>query len=76
MNVAQQIHDYIKDRAAVEGVGFELPVEFFEQSVELGAMPIFGVEYDENGITVDNQEPEDGYLEQWLENHEQTQPDE
>lgn len=63
--LAQIIHDYIRDRAAVEGVGFSLPFSIFTAAVSRGAK-VFGVVHDGQRMLFDEQEPFEGYLQQWL----------
>jgi hypothetical protein len=33
MTLADQLREYIRRRAEIEGVGFDLPIELFEQAV-------------------------------------------
>ena len=62
-----QLHSYIRARAAVEGVGYELGPEFFEARLEKGVRNFFGVEVNEAGTLInDEQEPRAGYLQEWL----------
>lgn len=60
--LAEQLYEYVKQRAAVEGVGFKLTLEYFRGFVLLGANPVFGVEYDEKGMIHDYQEPYPGFF--------------
>ena len=62
-SLAEQIREYIKRRAKVEGVGFELPLEVFQQCVEIGANA-FGVSHDGQRMLSDEQEPLDGFFEE------------
>ncbi len=63
--LAQEIRDYVKDRAAVEGVAFDLPLDVFFEGV-LNNAKIFGVHHDRNWMLGDDQEPFPGYFEGWM----------
>ena len=65
LRLAVQLRDYIRDRAAVEGVGFALPLRMFVEVVRCGASA-FGVEHDGRQLLRDAQEPYAGYFESWL----------
>jgi len=60
-SLAKRIMDYIKARAAKEGVGFSLPLSIFEEAVSINAV-IFGVHHDGNRMLRDDQEPEPGFF--------------
>lgn len=62
------LRDYLRDRAAVEGKEFGLPISFFVEIVELGVM-VCGITHDGNQILGDRQEPRPGYLAEWLRTH-------
>jgi hypothetical protein len=58
-----QLRDYIRRRAHVEGVGFDLSLELFEKAVSVGA-EVFGIVHDGTRMLYDEQEPYDGFFEQ------------
>jgi hypothetical protein len=62
-SVAIQLREYIKKRAKVEGVGFELPLSIFTEAIKLGASPIFGVHVSNGQLLKDDQEPYPGFFE-------------
>ena len=62
--LAQQLQEYIQRRSEVEGVGFDLSLEYFEQAVPM-AVSIFGVRHDGTTMLFDEQEPYPGFLEQF-----------
>lgn len=63
MPLPEQLREYIRRRAEFEGVGFDLPIELFEQAVILRAKT-FGVVYDGHEMLFDEQEPHPGFFEQ------------
>ncbi len=66
LRLAEEIRDYIKDRAAVEKVGFKLPLKLFVEGVIRNAK-IFGVHHDGRNMLMDEQEPHPGYFHDWTE---------
>ena len=62
MNLENQLWNYIRRRAEVEGVGFDLPIEIFEMAVMRGAKT-FGVVHDGNEMLYDEQEPYPDFFE-------------
>jgi hypothetical protein len=62
MTLAEKMMEYIKRRAAVEGVGFDLPLDLFEDCVEGGVNPVFGVYHDGEKMLSDAQEPYPGFF--------------
>lgn len=62
MTLAEQLQTYIRRRAKVEGVKFDLPLEIFERAVKAGAKT-FGVVHDGEKMLHDEQEPYPGFFE-------------
>jgi hypothetical protein len=56
--VAEQLHHYLKYRAAHEGVEYGLSPEFFHMPIEMGVRCFFGIEIGYGGILRDTQQPE------------------
>lgn len=66
---ARRLRAYLKDRALVEKVSFELTQKFFEEAIPL-YNSFFGIYLDEKGnLLRDRQEPTKGYLEKWIKEH-------
>lgn len=65
LDLAVQLRDYIRDRAAVEGAGFDLSLEFFGFAV-LQNYWVFGVYHDGKRLLRDEQEPYPGYFREWI----------
>lgn len=63
MTLAEQLREYVRRRAEVEGVGFDLPIELFEQAV-IRRAKTFGVVHDGHEMLFDEQEPHPGFFEQ------------
>ena len=61
--LAKQLREYIRRRAEVEGVDFDLSLDFFEQGAAVGAK-MFGVVHDGTEMLYDEQEPYPGFFEQ------------
>lgn len=61
-SLGKKLRDYIIKRAATEGVGFDLTVEFFEDAIRLRANPIFGVHHNGKILLKDDQEPTPGFF--------------
>jgi hypothetical protein len=57
VDVAYELHRYIKWRAGREGVGYGLSPEFFRAAIDAGTANFFGVECDD-GLIEDRQKPE------------------
>lgn len=64
LELAVQLRDYIRDRASVEGVGFDLALSLFIMAV-LRGMFVFGVHHDGKRMLRDDQEPYPGYFRDW-----------
>ena len=67
--LADEMHEYMTLRAAREGADMELDFGFFASALSLGVPFMFGVSSCSQGIYVDDQEPEPGFLAAFL--HEQ-----
>ena len=65
--LAEDLHDYIRDRAKGEGVAFSLSKGFFGAALAHKASPIFGVRIKNGRMVEDNQEPSPGYFAKWVE---------
>jgi hypothetical protein len=63
MKLEWQLYHYIKKRAEVEGVGFELDIDTFKECVERCAST-FGVVHNKNEMLYDEQEPYEGFFSQ------------
>ena len=63
MILALQLYYYIKKRAAVEGVGFDLEIDTFQESASR-CMSTFGVFHANGEMLYDEQEPYDGFFQQ------------
>ena len=68
--LASEVHQYLTQRAAREGVGFELDVEFFAAAMHRGIGSMFGVSCCWMGVFCDTQEPTPGFLDAYLQRHE------
>ena len=66
--LAKDLDRYLRARADVEGVGYELSPEFFSAYIKAGVASYFGVDADlAKGVLVqDRQEPWPGFFETWL----------
>jgi hypothetical protein len=62
MDVAEELCEYMKIRAAVEEMSFNLPFDFFVQAVKY-ATDVFGVYHDGERLLFDEQEPYEGFFE-------------
>jgi len=62
MKLEWQLYYYIKKRAEVEGVGFELEIDTFKECVERCAST-FGVKHSKKEMLYDEQEPYEGFFE-------------
>jgi hypothetical protein len=60
--LAARLMNYIRKRAAREGVYFDLPVSFFQKTIDNGIGIIFGVHHDGKVMLFDEQEPEAGFF--------------
>ena len=70
-----KIIDYLTYRAWHEGVGSELDEKFFQENLDAGIRLFFGIETDDEGNPLsDVQEPEKGFLEDWLADPELARP--
>ena len=58
VDVAYELHRYIKWRAGREGVGYELSPKFFRAAIDAGTANFFGVEICDDGLIEDRQKPE------------------
>jgi hypothetical protein len=63
VDVAYELHRYIRWRAGREGVGYELSPEFFRAAIDAGTVSFFGVEIDDDGLVDDQQQP--GLFREW-----------
>jgi hypothetical protein len=65
--LAEDLDCYLRARADVEGVGYELSPEFFTAFIKMGVASYFGIDVDlAKGVLVrDWQEPRPGYFEAW-----------
>ena len=63
MKIEKHLWNYIRRRAEVEGMEFDLPVEVFEMAVMRGAKT-FGVVHNGCEMLYDEQEPHPGFFEQ------------
>jgi hypothetical protein len=65
--LAEDLDCYLRARADVEGVGYELSPEFFAEAIKMGVEFYFGIEVDlVDGVLVqDRQEPRPGFFEAW-----------
>ena len=68
LRLATEIRNYIRDRAKVEGVGFDLTLELFVEGV-LNNARIFGVHHNGCWMLCDEQEPSPGYFRDWTSKH-------
>lgn len=59
--LAEQLHSYIECRAKVEGVPFQLSLEYFESAVTIAAK-VFGVVHDGERMLFDEKEPYEGFF--------------
>lgn len=67
-HLGNRLNAYLRDRARVEGVGYELSPEFFISAFHAGARTMFGVCICDHGeMLADAQEPYPGYFEAWME---------
>lgn len=73
--LAKQLHEYIRDRAEVEGVGYQLDIEFFDDVLRLGTQ-FFGVRVQGGKMVSDDQEPWPGYFKAWIDKHQRPPADE
>ena len=66
--VAEDLHGYMRARADVEGLCYDLNPEFFAAAIKAGVASYFGIDVDlANGVLVrDRQEPRPGFFEAWL----------
>lgn len=62
MSLAENMMEYIKRRAAQEGVKFDLPLSLFRECAEHGINPVFGVHHDGKRMLRDDQEPYPGFF--------------
>lgn len=53
-------------RAKIEGVPFDLSVKFFRRALEGGVVSLFGVQVEDGEMVCDNQEPREGFMQEWL----------
>lgn len=65
LQLAVKVRDYVRDRAKVEKMGFDLPVDMFIQAIMLNAS-MFGVHHDGKEMLWDEQEPHPGYFKEWV----------
>jgi|TARA_R110000851_G_scaffold90594_1_gene197867 hypothetical protein len=63
MKLEWQLYYYIKKRAEVEGVGFDLEIDIFQESASR-CMSTFGVFHAKGEMLYDEQEPYDGFFQQ------------
>jgi len=57
---------YLRLRATIEGVEYQLSPEFLGQLHLKGVRTFFGITVDEKGFPInDEQEPQPGFLEKW-----------
>jgi hypothetical protein len=75
--LAEDLDGYLRARAAVEGVSYNLNPEIFTGFMRAGVASYFGVDVDlATGVLVrDRQEPRPGFFEAWLESK-KSQPEE
>jgi hypothetical protein len=66
--LAEDLDGYMRARADVEGVSYDLGPEFFTAYLKAGVASFFGIDVDlANGVLVrDRQEPRPGFFEAWL----------
>ncbi len=60
--LAVDLMNYIKKRAVVENVKFDLPLSLFHTCVVNRASPVFGVHHDGRRMLRDDQEPYEGFF--------------
>jgi len=65
--LSRLLHEYIRDRAVVEGVAYEFTPAFFQSALNMGVAEFFGVEVEDGKMISDTQEPKTGYFKQWIE---------
>lgn len=65
--LSRKLHAYIRDRAKIEKVSFDLPLAFFRGAVEHGVVSFFGVRIEDGEMVEDLQEPREGFMAEWLE---------
>lgn len=72
LKVAKKLDEYLRRRAAVEGVSYELDAAFLAQLVAKmrrsygsGTLLAFGVHIDGEQLISDEQEPAPGFFEEW-----------
>lgn len=64
----KRLDAYLRDRADIEGVGYDLTPNFFMSAFRGGARTMFGVEMCDHGeLLGDAQEPYPGYFKAWME---------
>jgi hypothetical protein len=75
--LAEDLDRYLRARADVKGVSYDLSPECFTAIIKAGVASYFGVDLDlGTGVLVrDRQEPRPGFFEAWLESK-KSQPDE
>ena len=66
--LAEDLDGYMRARADVEGVSYDLSPEFFAAFIKAGVASFFGIDVDlATGVLVrDRQEPRPGFFEAWL----------
>ena len=64
-NLAVELRDYIRDRAAVEGQVFALPLVVFQAAVVLRWW-VFGVHHNGRRMIRDERQPHRGYFREWM----------
>ena len=65
----QNLFLYIKKRAEVEGVAFDLDEEYLEQQFQNGFRQFFGVQVDDEwNMLFDEQEPYENFFSDYLRN--------
>lgn len=60
--LARELHEYVRDRAEVEGVGYALSVEFFDDCLNAGVRRFFGVKVERGKIVSDEEERGSGRM--------------
>ncbi len=61
---------YLRDRARVEGFGYDLTPDFFISAFRAGTRMMFGICICDHGMMLgDDQEPYPGYFDAWMEAH-------
>lgn len=68
--LGKHLHTYLRDRARIEGFGYDLTPDFFTAGLLQGCSSFFGIQICSHSTLLrDDQEPSPGYFEQWMTAH-------